>query len=53
MNTCSGPVIWWLAEAVRRDSRPETTQPSPVGPGGLAQASPQVGGDPPIGASYV
>jgi hypothetical protein len=35
---CSLPVIV-LPEAVRRESLPETAQPSIVGPGGLGQAS--------------
>ena len=42
-----------LPEAVSRDSRALTTQPSPVAPGGVGHPSPQVGGDPPIGASKV
>jgi hypothetical protein len=52
ISTCSGPVIW-LPFAVRRERRALTTQPSPVGPGGVGQVSPHVGGEPPIGASKV
>jgi len=45
--------------ASSRDSRPLTTQPSPVGPGGVGQPSdeapgvPQRGAAPPIAASCV
>ena len=35
-----------------RDTRPDTRQPSVVGPGGVGQASFQRGAVPPIGASY-
>jgi hypothetical protein len=51
ISTCSAPVIV-LPLAVSLDSRAETRQPSVVGPGGVPQPSPQVGGAPPIGASY-
>ena len=46
-----------LPEAVRREIRPLTTQPSSVPPGGFGQVSevapavPKVGAVPPIGAS--
>ena len=50
ISTCSEPVITF-PDAVRRDSRALTRQPSVVGPGGVGQLSPQVGGTPPIGAS--
>src|SRR5476651_1901682 len=50
IRTCSVPVIT-LPAAVSFDSRPLTTQPSVVGPGGVGQASFQTGAVPPIGAS--
>ena len=52
ISTCSGPVIT-LPLAVSFDSRPLTTQPSPVAPGGVGQVSPQRGAVPPIAASWV
>ena len=52
MSTCSGPVLT-SPLAWSRDSRPLTTQPSVVGPGGVGQASFQTGAVPPIAASYV
>src|ERR671910_473572 len=49
ISTCSDPLIW-LPEAVRRDSRPETTQPSAVGPGGVGHGSESTPGAPQRGA---
>src|ERR671912_1880036 len=49
ISTCSGPLIW-LPEAVRRDSPPQTTQPSPVGPGGVGHGSESPPGVPQRGA---
>jgi hypothetical protein len=51
-STCSAPVIW-LPLAVRRDSRPETTQPSAVAPGGVGQGSESTPGVPKRGAGSV
>ena len=49
-STCSLPVMV-LPLAVRRDTRADTRHPSVVAPGGVGQASFQVGAVPPIGAS--
>jgi hypothetical protein len=51
-STCSGPVAVDPL-AVSRDSRPETTHPSVVAPGGVGQPSPQAGDPPPSGVPYV
>ena len=59
MSTCSGPVATSPGPAVSTESRPLTTHPSLVGPGGVGHGSlvapglPQTGAAPPIGASYV
>ena len=50
MSTLSGPDITFPL-AVRRESRPLTTQPSVFGPGGVGHPSFQTGAVPPIGAS--
>src|SRR5439155_14770225 len=58
INTSSGPVCTF-PDAVRRESRPLTTHPLTVAPGGLGHGSdvpltvPQRGAVPPIAASYV
>ena len=50
ISTCS--LVAVFPDSVRRASRPWTTQPSVVGPGGVGQASFHVGAVPPGGASY-